>query len=117
MHDMDKFKYIDLFSGIGGFHQAMEQLGGECILSSEIDSYAIDVYRDNYKEESGINIRDINEKDIPDFDVLCAGFPCQTFSKIKYLGFFSSNILSISKKSVPFVSSLNPSCFPALEKD
>ena len=88
MHTMNKFKYIDLFSGIGGFRQAMEQLGGECILSSEIDSYAIDVYRDNYKEESGINIRDINEKDIPDFDVLCAGFPCQTFSKAgKQLGF------------------------------
>ena len=88
MHTMNKFKYIDLFSGIGGFHQAMEQLGGECILSSEIDSYAIDVYRDNYKEESGINIRDINEKDIPDFDVLCAGFPCQSFSKAgKQLGF------------------------------
>lgn len=78
---MKKFKFIDLFSGIGGFHQAMEQLGGECVFASDIDQYAIETYRENYNIESGINIRDIDEKDIPKHDVLCAGFPCQTFSK------------------------------------
>ena len=78
---MKKFKFIDLFSGIGGFHQAMEQLGGECVFASDIDQYAIETYKKNYNLESGINIRDIKEEDIPEHDVLCAGFPCQTFSK------------------------------------
>ena len=76
-----KFKFIDLFAGIGGFHQAMEQLGGECVFASEIDKYAIESYKENYGIDSDVNIRDIDEKDIPKHDVLCAGFPCQTFSK------------------------------------
>ena len=75
------FKFIDLFAGIGGFHQAMEQLGGECVFASEIDKYAIESYKENYGIDSNINIKDIDEKDIPKHDVLCAGFPCQTFSK------------------------------------
>lgn len=75
------FKFIDLFSGIGGFHQAMVQLGGECVFASEIDKYAIETYYENYGIDSGCNIRDVDEKDIPEHDVLCAGFPCQTFSK------------------------------------
>ena len=77
---MSKFKFIDLFSGIGGFHQAMEYFGGECVLASDIDANAINVYKNNYNMDSNINIRDIKSEDIPDFDVLCAGFPCQSFS-------------------------------------
>lgn len=88
MNESKKFKFIDLFAGIGGFHQAMEQLGGECVLASEIDEYAIQSYKENYNIDSNVNIRDIDEKDIPKHDVLCAGFPCQTFSKAgKRLGF------------------------------
>lgn len=78
---MAKFKFIDLFSGIGGFHQAMENLGGECVLASEIDPYAIETYKENYGIDSNIDIRDIKVEDIPKHDVLCAGFPCQAFSK------------------------------------
>jgi len=78
---MKKFKFIDLFSGIGGFHQAMEQLGGECVFASDIDPYAVETYKENYGIDSNINIRDVDEKKIPKHDVLCAGFPCQTFSK------------------------------------
>jgi len=82
------FKFIDLFAGIGGFHQAMEQLGGKCVFASEIDKYAIETYYENYGINSDCNIRNIDEKDIPKHDVLCAGFPCQTFSKAgKQLGF------------------------------
>ena len=82
------FKFIDLFSGIGGFHQAMEQLGGECVLASEIDKYAIETYQENYGIDSNVNIRDIDEESMPDHDVLCAGFPCQAFSKAgKQFGF------------------------------
>ena len=78
---MEKFKFIDLFSGIGGFHQAMTDLGGECVFASEIDEFCNEVYFDNYGISSDINIRDIDPKDIPKHEVLCAGFPCQAFSK------------------------------------
>ena len=76
-----KFKFIDLFSGIGGFHQALASFGGECVLASDIDANAIKVYMNNYGINSNINVRDIKNEDIPDHDVLCAGFPCQAFSK------------------------------------
>ena len=75
------FKFIDLFAGIGGFHQAMEALGGKCVFASEIDEYAIQTYKENYGIDSGVNIREVKTEDIPKHDVLCAGFPCQAFSK------------------------------------
>lgn len=78
---MGNFEFIDLFSGIGGFHQAMNQLGGKCVFASEIDRYCNAVYEKNYGMSSDINIRDVKEEDIPKHDVLCAGFPCQAFSK------------------------------------
>lgn len=74
------FKFIDLFAGIGGFHQAMTQLGGECVFASEIDKHAIKVYENNYGITPQGNIKEIDVEDIPQHDVLCAGFPCQTFS-------------------------------------
>lgn len=78
------FRFIDLFAGIGGFHQAMHNLGGECVFASEIDKYAIETYKVNYGIDAGINIRDVHEEDIPEHEVLCAGFPCQAFSKAGY---------------------------------
>jgi DNA (cytosine-5)-methyltransferase 1 len=78
---MKKFKFIDLFAGIGGFHQAMVQLGGECVFASEIDKFCIDRYRENYGINSANDITEIIPENVPDHDVLCGGFPCQTFSK------------------------------------
>ena len=75
------FKFIDLCSGIGGFHTALKGLGGECVLAAEIDTYAIETYNQNYGIDSNNNLRDLTKKDIPYYDILCAGFPCQTFSK------------------------------------
>ena len=85
---MNNFNYIDLFAGIGGFHQAMKNLGGKCVLASEIDESAIKTYMKNYGIDSNHDINDIKDEEIPDHDVLCAGFPCQTFSKAgKQMGF------------------------------
>ena len=75
-----KFKFIDLFSGIGAFHIALERCGGECVFASEIDPYAIETYRENFHMESGHDVTKVDEKNIPKHDVLCAGFPCQAFS-------------------------------------
>lgn len=92
---MSKVKYIDLFSGMGGirlgFSQACDELGlsHECVFSSEIKPYAIDIYKYNFNENyvHG-DITQINANDIPDFDYLLAGFPCQAFSTAgKKLGF------------------------------
>lgn len=85
---MNNFKFIDLFAGIGGFHQAMSNLGGECVLASEIDEYAIQTYRTNYDIDSAHDITKISNEEIPHHDVLCGGFPCQAFSKAgKRMGF------------------------------
>lgn len=81
---MNQFKFIDLFSGIGGFHQAMENLGGKCVFASEIDPHCIETYYKNYQIDANHNIREVAAEDIPTHDVLCAGFPCQAFSKAGY---------------------------------
>lgn len=75
-----KIKFIDLFCGIGGFHQALNKYNSECVLACDIDDKCREVYELNYGIKPEKNIKDINEKNIPDFDVLCAGFPCQSFS-------------------------------------
>lgn len=78
------FKFIDLFSGIGGFHQAMRYLGGECEMAAEIDQECVKTYMLNYKTNEKEIRGDVNKIDpatIKPFDVLCAGFPCQPFSK------------------------------------
>ena len=78
---MKHFKFIDLFCGIGGFHQAMADLGGECVYASDIDADCRKTYERNYGIKPDGDITIVNEKDIPKHDVLCAGFPCQSFSK------------------------------------
>ncbi len=75
-----KLKFIDLFAGIGGFRLAFENVGAECVFSSEIDQYAIETYEKNFGEKPNGDISKIDSKEIPNFDILCAGFPCQPFS-------------------------------------
>ena len=76
------FTFIDLFAGIGGIRLAFEEIGGECVFTSEWDSYAQKTYAENFPGEHPINgdITQIHEDDIPDHDVLIGGFPCQPFS-------------------------------------
>lgn len=76
----NSLKFIDLFSGIGGFRLAAEENGMDCVFSSEIDEHARQVYFDNFGDVPAGDITEISASDIPDFDVLFAGFPCQPFS-------------------------------------
>jgi predicted RNA methylase len=78
--NLDALKFIDLFAGIGGFRLAGESLGMECVFSSEIDTFAKEVYQSNFNDYPSGDITKIQPCDIPDFDVLFAGFPCQPFS-------------------------------------
>jgi len=74
------FKFIDLFCGIGGMRMPFEKLGGRCVFSSDWDKFARQTYLANFNEEPVGDITKINESEIPDHDVLLAGFPCQPFS-------------------------------------
>lgn len=73
-------KFIDLFCGIGGFHQALVRLNGTCVFACDIDEQCRKTYEKNYNLKPEKDITDVNISSIPDFDVLCAGFPCQSFS-------------------------------------
>ena len=82
-----KLKFIDLFAGIGGFHLALKSIGMNCVFTSEIDEYARKTYAANFKEKYLKDPSLFNEdiwkadfKKIPNFDILLAGFPCQSFS-------------------------------------
>ncbi len=77
------FTFVDLFAGIGGFHQVLSDAGGECVFASEIDPLASAVYEKNWgiKPHGDIVQLTTDRMDVPPHDVLCAGFPCQPFSK------------------------------------
>lgn len=75
-------KFIDLFAGIGGMRLAFEKAGGLCVFSSEWDQFAQKTYAENFGEMPHGDITKIDEREIPKFDILTAGFPCQPFSSI-----------------------------------
>ena len=74
------FTFIDLFAGIGGMRIAFEKAGGHCVYSNEWNKYSQQTYFANFGEQPDGDITKVNEKDIPDHDILVAGFPCQPFS-------------------------------------
>lgn len=75
-----KFTFIDLFAGIGGIRLAYEAVGGKCVYSNEWDKYCQMTYFANFGDQPDGDITKVNENDIPDHDILVAGFPCQPFS-------------------------------------
>jgi DNA (cytosine-5)-methyltransferase 1 len=85
-----KYRFIDLFAGIGGFHLALHNLGAKCVFASEWNEHARKTYEQNFKPISPSlfktgnfagDITQVSKKDIPDFDILTGGFPCQPFSQ------------------------------------
>lgn len=103
-----KFTQIDLFAGIGGIRQGFQRLGGRTVFSSEFDKFAQKTYRINYGEIPAGDITQIDPKQIPDHDILLAGFPCQPFSQAGLKKGFEDargtlffNIASILKEKRP----------------
>ena len=86
-------RFIDLFAGIGGFHLALHDLGGECVFACEIDKYARQTYEKNFSkispelfmnERFASDITKVELGRVPQYNILCAGFPCQPFSQAGY---------------------------------
>ncbi len=114
-----KFTFIDLFAGIGGFRIALQELGGKCVFSSEIDSNAKKTYEANYGEvpfgdirqftDVGISDKVLSER-IPDHTVLTGGFPCQAFSIAGKRGGFSDTRGTLFFDIARIIKAKNPQC-------
>jgi len=107
-HTNSPLKFIDLFCGIGGFHQALTKLGFNCVFASDIDENCRKTYEKNYSLKPEGDITKIKIDEIPDFDILCGGFPCQPFSKAGFQKGFDDvrgnlffNICNIVKSHKP----------------
>lgn len=74
------FRFVDLFAGIGGIRLGLENAGGSCVYSVELDPHARRTYEANFGPCDAADVRDVRPEDLPDYDVLAAGFPCQPFS-------------------------------------
>lgn len=85
---MQSFRFIDLFAGLGGFHLALQRLGGECVFAAEWKEHLRLLYEENFELRPVGDITKVRPADVPEHDVLTAGFPCQPFSKAgEQLGF------------------------------
>ena len=108
IEDGDSLNFIDLFCGIGGFHQALTNVGLKCVFASDIDENCRKTYEKNYDLKPEGDITKIKIDAIPKFDVLCGGFPCQPFSKAGFQKGFDDdrgnlffNICNIVKEHKP----------------
>lgn len=120
-----KFRFVDLFAGIGGFRIAFERVGGECVFTSEWDKYSQKTYKAWFGDMPTGDIRHVKPIDIPNHDILLAGFPCQPFSiagvsKKKSLGrehgfkdkkqgnlfFFLATIIGVKRPAVVFLENV-----------
>jgi hypothetical protein len=97
-----QYKFIDLFAGIGGFRKGFEDAGFKCVFTSEINPHCQQVYETNFGEKPFGDITKINPTDIPDFDILLGGFPCQPFS----LRRGSSSMMLEEAKALPYFAAL-----------
>lgn len=85
---MQAFRFIDLFAGLGGFHLALERMGGTCVFAAEWKDHLRDLYEENFGLRPEGDIKGVHPNSVPDHDLLAAGFPCQPFSKAgEQLGF------------------------------
>ena len=80
-YQVQALRFVDLFAGLGGFHQALQALGCRCVFACEIDENLAELYEKNFGLRPHGDIRSLDTSSVPDHDILCAGFPCQPFSK------------------------------------
>lgn len=122
-----KIKFIDLFAGIGGFHLALHRAGAECVFVSEWDEHARKTYEHNFKKiqpelfDKGLfaknknlfagDITKVNEKEIPDFDIVCGGFPCQPFSQAGFKKGFEDTRGTLFHDIVRIIKEKKPKAF------
>jgi DNA (cytosine-5)-methyltransferase 1 len=122
-----KIRFIDLFAGIGGFHLALHRAGAECVFVSEWDEHARKTYEHNFRKiqpelfEQGLfskgknlfagDITKVNEKEIPDFDIVCGGFPCQPFSQAGFKKGFSDTRGTLFHDIVRIMKEKKPAAF------
>ncbi len=106
---MQTFRFVDLFAGLGGFHLALQRMGGVCVFAAEWKEHLRDLYKENFGLRPEGDIKKVRSKDVPDHDILTAGFPCQPFSKAgEQLGFECTdqgnlffNVAAILKEKKP----------------
>ncbi len=106
---METFRFVDLFAGLGGFHLALARMGGQCVFAAEWKEHLRELYETNHGLKPAGDITLVHPRDIPDHDVLTAGFPCQPFSKAgEQLGFECTeqgnlffNVAAILKEKKP----------------
>ncbi|CAJ3034835.1 DNA-cytosine methyltransferase [Burkholderia pseudomallei] len=106
---MRAFRFIDLFAGLGGFHLALARMGGQCVFAAEWKEHLRELYETNHGLKPAGDIREVHPSDVPEHDVLTAGFPCQPFSKAgEQLGFECTeqgnlffNVAAILKEKKP----------------
>lgn len=104
-----QFRFVDLFAGLGGFHVALRRLGGKCVFAAEWQEHLRELYETNHGLMPAGDITEVPARDVPDHDVLAAGFPCQPFSKAgEQLGFECTeqgnlffNVATILEKKKP----------------
>src|ERR1700730_7522822 len=80
---LTSLRFVDLFAGLGGFHLALRSLGHRCVFASEMDEELRELYKQNFPSVADQTVGDIrrHKAEVPPHDLLCAGFPCQPFSK------------------------------------
>ncbi len=102
------YKFIDLFCGIGSFHYSFDKLGWKCVLASDIDETVHPIYEKNYGMKPVGDIYDIDPNDIPEYDILCGGFPCQPFSNAGKHGGFGDKRGVLFLEIIRLVESAKP---------
>lgn len=115
-----QYKFIDLFAGIGGFNIAFSNAGAKCVFVSEWDKHARETYEHNFKKQEpdvfkngnfAGDITKVNEKDIPDFDILTGGFPCQPFSHAGFKRGFADSRGTLFNDIVRIIEAKKPAAF------
>lgn len=108
---LEGLRFVDLFCGIGGFHVALSSLGATCVLACDIDSKCREIYKKNFELEPRSDIKVMKSEEIPDFDILCGGFPCQAFSHAGKQGGFEDTRGTLFREIARILKDKQPKYF------